>query len=77
MTMVEQIARGLSAYIGCRWEDVPDKDAALNAGRVALKCMREPTDAMLAAGREADAGLLHNAASTWKAMIDAALREEQ
>ena len=48
--------------------------AMLRQARFAIKAMREPTEAMLAAEMEAVGYLQAGGATAWRAMIDEALR---
>lgn len=88
MTMRERIARAISDYRykpGYRFDDTHDAERAFLLGEAdaVLKAMREPTEAMVAAGDACDerdeftATPRHAAECEvhWQAMIDAALSE--
>lgn len=84
--MVERVARAIAALRSCSLEWGPkqpicascsnargysDDVGCMTLARAAIEAMREPTEAMWAAHREADKlGISH-----WHTMIDAALSE--
>lgn len=75
-TMIERVARALSATQGMYWTE------HLRAARAAIEAMREPTDRMLDAGVAANTVELPSGGQiivavdpAWDAMIDAALAE--
>jgi hypothetical protein len=75
--IVECVALVLTrAKVGFDDATVP-VDAARVVARAVIAAMREPTGAMVEAGwpHTADPCWEHNVADTWRAMIDAALRD--
>jgi hypothetical protein len=62
---------------GCDcWADFSDVERYeyIRRARVAIRAMREPTEAMIAASnREWDGRMSHRSSGAWQAMIDAAL----
>lgn len=71
MTKIEEVARAIAgqfAQSADLWEDFVD------TAHVAIKAMREPTEAMVDAGAEYAPGA-GDARDAWHAMIDAALAE--
>ncbi len=73
-TIIERAARAMYANVGPDWSwDDPDAEGMRHLYRenvrVALAALREPTEAMLAAGTSVDPAL------RYRAMIDAALAE--
>lgn len=89
--MIDGVARALCAAYGNDWADTPESGAGLHAhdGRLpdradwrnmalaAVRAMRAPTEAMVAAGRGygVDHEHPHVVAERWRAMIDAALSD--
>lgn len=79
MTMLEKMARAISdtGYIGERAQSDPDDlAAALVMARAALLAIREPTEAMVEAGKDAtwEAGFIVR--DSYTTLIDAILIEE-
>jgi hypothetical protein len=78
--MVEQVALALYLLDGVPppWtEDAAIRQTYVRAARAAIEAMREPTEAMLDAGKRTDvAGTEHREgiAACWRAMIIEALR---
>jgi hypothetical protein len=70
-TMIERVARALckadDRFDGAMWRTYTDHASA------AIEAMREPTPSMTSAGMHAYSTSKH----IWRAMIDAALREQQ
>lgn len=92
--MVERVARAVLAFMveedpsTTSWDNAPvqGREGLMRLARVAIKAMREPTEAMIDAvdvSGETDAGGGNNAtylvgkeeaAAVWRAMIDEALK---
>ena len=64
-SMVERVGRALAKAEGFAYDPYPYDERA----RAAIEEMRDPTDAMMAAAK--------NAVGYYEAMIDAALREDK
>lgn len=74
--MLEKAARALADHFGCEWGTMRDADRETIRGyvRAVLLSVREPDQAMIAAGNFADEWM--SPAPTFTAMIDTILAEE-
>lgn len=87
--MVERVAKAIwSDYWdgeGCSWAEMEEsaRQTALSMARAAIEAMREPNEAMIGMGMEADhrrrPGSTRPSAADaiWRAMIDAAAAEDR
>lgn len=81
-TMVERVARAMQADAGHPADELywstPWTGAVVwrSLATAAINAMREPTEAMVEAGKIVDIKALRGAANIWQAMIDAAQMKE-
>lgn len=73
MNMIEKVARAIA--LSNRAPDSDDWPVYVNDAKAAIEAMREPTEVMVEDGQDArlDGGGYYD---VWRAMIDAALRED-
>jgi hypothetical protein len=70
--MIERVARAI--FIAAKENSSASWEGHIPEARAAIAAMREPTEEMMLAGERADEPLDSPAYTTWRAMIDAALK---